>query len=982
MLRLAGEASAAWAAFDAGWYLRRHPEVRLQLPEQPAAAEVMDYYLDRGQRLGHSPNLFFDEPLFLQTYAGAAQAVRSGAAESGFDAYCRSDGRHRMPHWLFDQGLYHRNHPDLDEQALAAGGMTNAYDHFLRHGCREGRIGSLFFDAALYRSALPPEDAEAAEADGAFIHYLKRLHEGRGADAITSRYFTPAWYRSRYRDVLDARFLAPLHHYLANATPTRFDPLPEFSEQFYMKRHPDIAMAIEAGGYRNAYQHFLNNGVFELRAPSEALDLRYYAGRYPSVRADIERRVARDAFEHYLAIGRPSGLHGASPPEEIVSDAQARALLQRRAQTLVRAATRRKLDFSFEGKPAVSVVMAVRDGSAPTLRTLAALRGGFAGAIDLIVVDLGSTNETLQIERCVLSATVLRLGADIGPSRGRNAGLQGAGADAVLFLDPAAEPEWGAVAAAVERLSADPGVGAVGGMVLRPDGMLDAAGCIVWRDGTMFPYLHGAAATVPEANFVRETDFVPPAFLMARTELLLELEGFADDISVHSLAVADLCLRVRQAGYRVIYDPAVVVHRSAATAETAVTETDARAAQDALLRRNAEALRERPASNAPARVFARSPATEARRILFIEDTLPLRGIGSGFVRSNDVIAAMASMGFHVTILPMNSHAFDAVWIAADIPETAEVMHDSTAVDLPALLQSREGYYDTIWVARTHNLNRIRPVLERAFPDRAARPRLILDTEAIASRRTEAEALLAGRRDEFDLQSVVAAEFADAQICDAVVAVTEAEARTLRGIGLPNVSVLGHVRRLQPTGRSFQDRLGMLFVGAIHRMDSPNYDSLCWFADAVLPLVERALGWETRLTVAGYAAEGVGFDRFRAHPRITLRGAVADLTPLYDAHRIFVAPTRFAAGAPYKVHEAASFGIPVIATELLRAQTGWSDGVELLSVAVDDAAAFAQRIISLHRDPALWQRLRDAAFARLQAENGEAAYLDLLRAILG
>ena len=56
--------------------------------------------------------------------------------------------------------------------------------------------------------------------------------------------------------------------------------------------------------------------------------------------------------------------------------------------------------------------------------------------------------------------------------------------------------------------------------------------------------------------------------------------------------------------------------------------------------------------------------------------------------------------------------------------------------------------------------------------------------------------------------------------------------------------------------------------------------------------------------------------------------VADTEPLYAAHRLFVAPARFAAGAPYKVYEAASFGLPVVATELLREQLGWEDGLEL------------------------------------------------------
>ena len=175
---------------------------------------------------------------------------------------------------------------------------------------------------------------------------------------------------------------------------------------------------------------------------------------------------------------------------------------------------------------------------------------------------------------------------------------------------------------------------------------------------------------------------------------------------------------------------------------------------------------------------------------------------------------------------------------------------------------------------------------------------------------------------------------------------------------------------------------MLFVGAIHEQDSPNYDSLCWFADNVLPLVERELGWETRLTIVGYTAPGVRMDRFEDHPRITLRGPVADLATVYDSHRLFVAPTRYAAGSPYKIQEAASHGLPVVATTLLADQLEWRGGEDLLAVVVDDAAAMAERLVTLYRDEALWQRLRDGALARLAAENAPATYRQPLLTALG
>jgi len=86
--------------------------------------------------------------------------------------------------------------------------------------------------------------------------------------------------------------------------------------------------------------------------------------------------------------------------------------------------------------------------------------------------------------------------------------------------------------------------------------------------------------------------------------------------------------------------------------------------------------------------------------------------------------------------------------------------------------------------------------------------------------------------------------------------------------------------------------------------------------------------------------------------------------------------------PYKGHEAASYGVPVVATELLRQQLGWEDRRDLIALDPRDPAAFAHRIVALYRDPTLWQTLRDNALARVQAENGRADYEAAVKDVLG
>jgi O-antigen biosynthesis protein len=147
-------------------------------------------------------------------------------------------------------------------------------------------------------------------------------------------------------------------------------------------------------------------------------------------------------------------------------------------------------------------------------------------------------------------------------------------------------------------------------------------------------------------------------------------------------------------------------------------------------------------------------------------------------------------------------------------------------------------------------------------------------------------------------------------------------------------------------------------------------------------VEQALGWQTRLTVVGYAASGASLERFANHRRVTLRGWIGDIEPFYDQHRIFVAPTRYAAGQPYKVYEAASFGLPVVATELLRRQMNWDNGQDLLSAESDSPELFAKQIIALYQDETLWRRVRANALDRLRRENSRERYVEAIEHVLG
>ncbi len=1035
--RVDGAAPAPWAVFDPVWY-------RLTYPDAPGATaeDLLEWHLMHGQALGHSPNRYFDEMWQRRAWSGIQALIEAGSVTSAFEAWCGGPHATRAPHWLFDPREYRTRYPALTDEVLAENGFINRYDHYLSCGAAEGRIGHALFDPAIYLEALDPTEREGA-TPMPFWHYLRGLEAG-APERKTSILFDQDWYRERYpeaaRAVLDGQYRSLLAHYLCNDRPTEFDPSPWFSESYYLTTNPGLAEAIGGDGFRNGFVHYLAHGSREARSPHPDLDIAWYAD-LDDVQADIQAERASDAFTHWITIGHPAGRPGRQPRKINVTEAHGIELYQRRAETIWTLYSRHKLDFSHGENPTVSVIMRGHDQGAETMVCLTSLRTHYSGEIELILIASGTCDSIADIESQVSSAKILRFTTALDEEASRQAGLICATAHYVLLLAEGIELAPGAIDAAIARLASDPAIGAVGGRLIQPHGLLHEAGGIIWRDGQLSSYLHDAPALTAEGNFVRDTDFCSTLCLLARREVLASLPHPSEGVAGTTHDAADLCVRIREAGFRVVYDPDVLAFITNRSTERRPDGCNAFVAA------HADFLSGRPPLDPTAIIHARSPAPGALRVLFIEDSIPLRHIGSGFVRSNDVIRVMAASGASVTVFPMKQNSFSLPAIRSELPDTVEAMHDLSSADFADFVSARKDYYDLIWIARTHNLDRMfehlaadatiqagpaeevepprhdqppplfneaisldpallqefarfdgppevspgkveialaRPkavsLFERALGGKdSAPPRVIVDTEAVASVRRAGQAAMHGET--FDLDASLHQEFCHLDPTMNVVAVNASEAAIIRRYHDGPVTILGHGIAPSPTSRSFEERTGLLFVGAIHGMEHPNYDGLAWFIDEVLPLIERTLRWETRLTVAGYVAPGVSLDRFKGHARVTLRGAVTDLAPLYDANRVFIAPTRFAAGIPYKVHEAAAFGLPVVATSLLAHQLGWRDAEAIGAADVTDPAGFAARVIALHRDVTLWTRIREGALARVAEELAPAGFAEQVGELL-
>jgi len=246
-------------------------------------------------------------------------------------------------------------------------------------------------------------------------------------------------------------------------------------------------------------------------------------------------------------------------------------------------------------------------------------------------------------------------------------------------------------------------------------------------------------------------------------------------------------------------------------------------------------------------------------------------------------------------------------------------------------------------------------------------KIIYDAEAVFALREIRRAEVFGRPYSSELaERMIRNEMQLAEDAETIATVSEAEAHAFRKSGFPDVRLVTHALPIRPHPNPFLERNGFLFVGRLKENDSPNVDSVLWFALKVMPLLREHLGDALHIDIAGdirgSLLEGL------SDPQIRFHGVVEDLADLYGKARVFIAPTRFSAGVPLKIYEAAAHGLPVVATDLLANQLGWAHNRELL--AATTVEAFAQYCVLLHNDADLWPRLRSGALSRMQADHSE------------
>jgi glycosyltransferase involved in cell wall biosynthesis len=87
----------------------------------------------------------------------------------------------------------------------------------------------------------------------------------------------------------------------------------------------------------------------------------------------------------------------------------------------------------------------------------------------------------------------------------------------------------------------------------------------------------------------------------------------------------------------------------------------------------------------------------------------------------------------------------------------------------------------------------------------------------------------------------------------------------------------------------------------------------------------------------------------ASANVIVHGRLHDIASFYENARVFIAPTRFAAGIPHKAHESAAHGLPTVSSPIIASQLGWED----IILSGGSSQEFSRYCVTLHESPDLW-----------------------------
>ena len=577
---------------------------------------------------------------------------------------------------------------------------------------------------------------------------------------------------------------------------------------------------------------------------------------------------------------------------------------------------------------------------------------------EVVLLDDGAAGaETALLPTVVRNLRYVFHNEGSGLVAARNEIAAGAAAPLLVFLAPEARVSAGWLAEIAATFDAEPQAALLTGRLLRDDGLLQHAGLLATPAGRLADPGQLAPAEAGAFRFLRPIDAAAGYAFAVRREALRDLGGFSPLFGRFGHAVADLCARLREAGWAVLYQPLAT-----AAWHDRGTEADGAPPDLALADEETLRLRERLHEGWP------RPVGFVGRALVIDDDVPRPDHDAGSIVTFEQMLLLRRLGYHVTFAPVHGaepcpHALDALarrGIALAAPPLVPSVTE--------FLKAEGERLDLVVIYRYANAE----LLAERVRTLAPRAKLVFAPADLHHLRERRRADVSGMPVP---TAERAAELRCVRAADATIVNSDFEQALLRDeVDAARLVLLRWIARPVPPARGFAERRDICFVGNFRH--PPNIDGVQWFVAEVLPRVRSRLPGLRLLLAGSDMPPAIGA---LACDAVEVLGWVRSLSDLFGAVRLSVAPLRFGAGFKGKVATSLAHGLPVVGSSISLEGTGLVSGDGM--IVADDPEDFAREVVRLHEDAGLWAQQSARALERVAALYAPEAALDVWHGML-
>ncbi|MGO1119925.1 glycosyltransferase [Rhodovibrionaceae bacterium A322] len=901
---------------------------------------ALGHYLSTPEAWGQAPHALFD-PAFYQT--GSLARAQSGASETtetdselpgpllaDYLARCES-GEAVNPCLLFDADYYRRGNTDLTDKD------DNLLLHYVLHGEAEGRRPHPLFDPTYYQNTYPV--ARVTQDRGSLSNYLAY---GMAAGHNPCALFDVAHYERQLDRDADEDSPAAVLHYLIEGHEGDFDPNPFFANAFYAESYP---WCRDQG--QTPLGHYMEGGEAAGLLASERFSADYYLGRNPLVGIPADGPLA-----HYLLNGRYHDYQAMPPKAWCERYHTRRSVLARLQQAYGKKAT---------AKVSATVVIPVFNQLDYTLRCLAALADSEEKlTYEIVVVDDASSDDTAAVLKQLPGIRYVKNTKNLGFIKSCNLGASKAKGTFLAFLNNDTAVKSGWLTALYETFSRFPTAGLVGSKLLYPNGLLQEAGGICWRDGSAANFGNRADPDLPKFNYARDVDYISGAAIMLPRRLFEDLGGFDERYLPAYYEDADLAFKVRDKGYRVLYQPlSQVVHFEGITSGRDVSKGVKKhqvSNQEVFRQTWAHVLEKhgKPGDVSEAVYDRRAD----QKILIVDACTPTPDRDSGSLSALYYQEIFLDLGYRVSFIPCSNLQHAGTYTAALQKQGVKCLHFPYITSVDGYLAECEEEFDLVLLYRVKEGGAYMETVRKHQP----KARVVFDTTDLHYLREERQAELLGDGALKDKAAETKArELSLMRQADATILVSEFE-RALINEEQPGTQIEVISLALEQPGSktAFGKRKDICFIGGYQH--TPNVDAAAYLVEEIWPLIKAKLPRAKCYLVGSNPPDEV---QDLASDDVIVTGYVEDLGDYLDRVKLTVVPLRYGAGVKGKIGSSLSYGVPCVSSPIGVEGMGLVDGE---NIAVAEAPeAFADKVIELYKDQKLWSRLSEAGLAFAEAE---------------